>query len=558
MARKKQGFVYGAMILMLSNILVKIIGALFKIPLSNFIGDTSMGYFSTAYSVYSMLFLISTAGLPVAISRMIAAARAKNNAREVERIYKISLAIFLAIGFVGTCLLFFLSNQIAAIPDEPQVAVCLRTISPIMFFVCMASCFRGYFQGNQNMTPTAVSQVIEMLGNLLIGLTAGIWASRNGFAPNEVAAFVLAGVTFGVIASAVYLAFAKWVARRDEEINLDLALSVRSKKEIAKELIWIAIPITLASSILSLTSVIDSMVSVKRLKDMGVGLGYAISAGIDDATVAISIYGAYTAKAVTLFNMPTTIVHPFAVSIIPLISGAKASGDQAGLKRSMDFTFRIVSAICLPCAVGIAVLSKPILDLLFSDKLLFYTASGAAMTSNQVAGQMLTILAPAIFFFGMISVSGAMLQAYGFERMSILSTCCGVIGKLAAAYLFISLPAVGAYGIPLSTFTCYFIMFFFNMFFLVKFVDYKIPIRASLLKPLLASAVCGIFAVLLRRAFLFFVPSKISTILAILGAAMIYVITLFLIRGIDREDVLQLPKGQKLLILLQKLRLIRE
>ena len=137
MSQKKQGFVHGALILMLAGIVVKVVGALFKIPLSNIIGDTAMGYFNTAYSVYSMCFLISTAGLPVAISRMIAASRAEGRTREVERIYKISLGIFTLIGLFGTAFLFFAAENIAAIPSEPELTVCLRAISPIMFFICL-------------------------------------------------------------------------------------------------------------------------------------------------------------------------------------------------------------------------------------------------------------------------------------------------------------------------------------------------------------------------------------------------------------------------------------
>lgn len=556
MSQKKQGFVYGALILMLSNIIVKIVGALFKIPLANVIGDTAMGYFGTAYSVYSMFFLISTAGLPVAISRMIAAAKARGQNREVEKIYRMSLWIFMVIGIIGTAILFFFADLIASFPKEPEVAVCLRTISPIMFFICVASCIRGYFQGRQNMTPTAVSQVVEVMGNLGIGLTLGFWANKKGYAPAQVAAFVLAGVTAGVVLSALYLAFAKSVARRDEETGLLENEAVRSGRALAGELIRIAIPITLASSVLSLTSVIDSMVAVKRLKDAGVGMGFVSSGTIKEAEVAISIYGAYTAKAVTLFNMPPTIIYPFAISILPAISASFATGNQEGLKKTMDFTFRIVSVICLPLAVGMGVMSRQIIDLLFSNKALFETATGT-VTSNAVSATMLTILSVAILFSGLISVSGAMLQAYGHEQKSIISTSLGVLFKLITAYLFIGIPAIGAYGIPLSTLTCYLIMFGFNMFFLMKYVGYRLSIKNILLRPLIAAALCGASAMGSFLLLDLFLPAKIATILAILAAAVVYVVSLFLLKGFRKDDVLQLPKGEFILKILVKLHLIK-
>lgn len=555
MSRKKQGFVGGALILMLSNIIVKIVGALFKIPLKNVIGATAMGYFGTAYSVYSMFFLISTAGLPVAISRMIAAAKAKSKTREVERIYRVSLVIFMTIGAIGSAILFFGSETIASFPGEPEVALCLRTISPIMFFICVASCVRGYFQGLQNMTPTAVSQVVEVMGNLCIGLTLGIWATKHGYRPAEVASFVLAGVTIGVVLSAVYLFFAKTVAKRDKETGLLEQEEVRSGKALAKELIRIAIPITVASSVLSLTSVIDSMVAVGRMKAVGVGLDY-LRASVAEEEVAISIYGAYTAQAVTLFNMPPTITYPFAISIIPAISSALTTGNKEGLRKTMDFTFRIVTVICLPLAVGMGVMSRPIMDLLFKNEDLFESGAGM-VTSNGIAAAMLTILSVAILFSGLVSVSGAMLQAYGHEGKSIISTSLGVLSKFLSVYLFVGIPAVGAYGIPLSTLTCYVIMFGFNMLFLVKFVGYRFSIRKVLLRPLIAATLCGVSAMGGYLALKLVISPRIATVAGIAVGALVYVVSLFLVRGFEKEDVLQLPKGEKILKILTKLRLVR-
>ncbi len=570
MAKKNQGFVYGAFILMLSNLVVKVVGALFKIPLANVIGDTAMGYYSSAYSVYSMLFLISTAGLPVAISRMIASARAQGKAGEMRRIFRASLGLFLVIGLASSLLLYFLAQQIAAIPQEPELALCFKTIAPILFFICLSSCIRGYFQGSQNMVPTAVSQVIEALGNLGVGLTLGVWAAKKGRAPAEVASFVLVGITVGVIASAVYLSFAKMLSAR-EEIPEAKEKSERRTRDVVRELIAIAVPITIASSVLSLTSVIDSMVAVRRMKEIELGRHIdfssiqsmlfslrAVAAPVEENTAAVSIYGAYTAKAVTLFNMPPTLIYPFAISIIPAISAAKSRADRADLHRTMDFTFRIVSLICLPAAVGLSVLSGPIIRLLFSTNETLYTdARGIAVTSNEIAAPMLSILATAILFSGLISVSGAMLQGYGFERKSIFSTCCGVFTKLVSSWVLIGIPAIGAFGIPISTLLCYAVMFFFNMTFLAKHTHYVFSIRKVLLKPLLAAAGCGVTAALSFWLLSSRVGEKPATILAILLAAVVYVLLIFAIKGIEKEEILMLPKGEKLLSLSQKLRLLR-
>ncbi|MBR3837835.1 MAG: polysaccharide biosynthesis protein [Clostridia bacterium] len=554
MAKKKQGFVYGALILMLSNLIVKIVNALFKIPLANSIGDTAMGYFNSAYSIYATCFLISTAGLPVAISRMIAASRAKGRWKEVDAIYRISLLIFLAIGLIGTAGLFFGADAIANLQGEPGLGICIKTISPIMFFVCLVSSIRGYFQGNQNMTPTAVSQVIESLGNLCLGLTAGVFATKNGFAPTTVAAFALGGVTLGIVASSVYMAFAKWVGDRDKEVGLDQ--SCRSKKELAKELILIAIPVTVSSSIMSLTGLMDSLMAVRRINDALVDVThFAIH---DAAPVAVTLYGAYAAKAVTLFNLPPAIIYPFAISIIPAISGADATQDKVALNKTMDFTFRIVTVICLPCAIGMGVMAKPIIDLLFSSsEAIFRNAAGVEFFSNDVVAPMLTILSASILFSGLISVSGAMLQAAGHAHLSIVSTCFGVVAKAVSIWVLIGIPAIGHYGIPISTLLCYVIMFCFNTVFLQKRVNYRLSFRRILLKPLVASVACGVTAGCCHLILSRLIPDSLSTVLSIGLAALVYAVLLFRIGGFDKEDVLQLPKGQTILRILTKIKLIR-
>ena len=553
MSQKKQGFVFGALILMLSNIIVKVVGALFKIPLANVIGDQAMGYFSSAYAIYSMCFLISTAGLPVAISRMIASARARNNVKESDRIYKVSLFLFILIGLLGSSILFFGAGKFAELSKTPGLVICIQTISPIMFFICLVSCFRGYFQGHQNMVPTAISQVIEVMSNLILGLSAGIFASKNGYSAPVIASFALGGITLGVVLSAFYMAFAKSVAKKDRETGL--CDKVRSKRELAKELVAIAIPITISSSIMSLTSVIDSIMAVGRLSDTGVGVNYF---PVEKASeVAISLYGAYQAKAVTFFNLPTTIITPFAISIIPAISGFDAEKDKKSIQKTIDFTFRIVSVICLPCAFGLGVMAKPIISLLFQSSPIFKNALGHIFYSNDVAAPMLSILAPAIVFSGLITVSAAVLQASGHERKSIVSTCCGVAMKALAVWLLVGIPFIGHYGIALSTLLCYLVMFCFNMFFLSHYLDYHLSIRKILLKPFLSALLCGITAGVSYFALCLILPDSLSAICAIGLAALVYVFALFRMKGLSEEDILMLPKGETILKILKKVCLFK-
>ncbi len=554
MSEKKQGFVHGALILMLAGIVVKAVGAFFKIPLSNLIGDTAMGYFNTAYSVYSMCFLISTAGLPVAISRMIASSRAAGRTGEVEKIYRISLLLFLCIGLAGTAFLFFGADLLAAIPAEPQLGICLRAISPIMFFICLVACIRGYFQGHQNMIPTAVSQLIEVMGKLVLGLSGALLAAKKGLSPAAIAAWALGGITLGVVLSALFMTLSKALYDRKNK-----ALSQGEKRRgtaLAKELMGIAIPITVSSSILSLTSVIDSMLAVRRLNEAVVGTAYfPISSAVP---VALTLCGAYMAKSVTLFNLTPTLIYPFAISIIPAISAARAKGDTVGTKSTVDYTFRITSAISLPAAFGLGILARPIIDLLFTENHpVFLRGDGVAVYSNAVAANMLSLLAAAIVFSGLVSVSGAVLQAGGFEQKSIFSTCFGVTAKAVSTYVLVGIPSIGLYGIPLSTLICYLVMFACNMFFLAKDMQYRPDFRKMLLKPALCALACGVCAMVAFWGLHPLLSPKLATVLSIAAGAAVYVLLLFRSRAVSEQDVLLLPKGERILKLLKKLHLIR-
>lgn len=543
---RKQSFVHGAVLLMVSNIIVKLLGAIFKIPLRNLVGVDAMAYFNSAYSFYVLFYMISTAGLPVAISRMVAAANARGNSGEVKRIYKVSMAMFVAIGAVGTAIMVVFSKSFAASTGIGEgLYLSIIAIAPTLFFICITSSYRGYFQGLQNMIPTSVSQVIEAVGKLGIGLIAGYIAIKAGYNNAQVAAFVILGVTVGVIANTLYLAVAKAVPMNNQ-LNSDLCAVPRTRSQISAELIKIAIPITISSSIMSLTNVIDTMVVVNRLVDIGIS-----------TDLARAYYGSYTSSAVTLFNMPPTLIYPFAISVIPALSASFANKDFARSKGTVESTFRIASLIALPCALGMSALSKPIIDLLFRDENIGIALDGSIITSNGVSGPMLSILAIAIFFMGMISVTNSVLQAYGKEMTTIVSTCCGIVMKFITAYLLIGVPQIGVYGIALSTALCYLVIMCFNFYFMVRYTGIVPGMRKIFLKPFVAAVICSAGALgthfLLDKTTL---AGRISTLVAILAAVIIYAVVILLIKGLDREDVAMLPGGKKISAVLIKYNLI--
>ncbi len=539
--KKGQTFMFGAVILMISNILVKVIGAIFKIPLQNLIGVEGMKYFQAAYDIYVAFYMISTAGIPVAISRMIATANSKGNHKEVDKIFKISYWVFFAVGAVGTAVMIFFSKKFASTVIGAEFAI--MAIAPTLFFICISSAYRGYFQGLQNMVPTAVSQVIESVGKLGIGLVAGWYSYKAGYAMPVVAAVTIAGVTIGVIAATVYIAVLKkmFACARDEA--QDPSLAVRSTKSLFYELVIISIPISLASSIMGLTNVVDLWLVPGRLQSAGFTYEYASNC-----------YGAY-AMPKTLFNMPTTLIYPFAISALPAISALCGKGEKQKAVSLMESTFRMASIVALPCALGMSAMAGPILSLLYDIEPI---AVGSLVTNIDVAAPCLMVLGISVFFLGMISVTNSVLQAYGFHNLTIVSTVGGIMAKIIVSYILLGIKSVGLAGAAIGTAACYVTIMVLNIVFIAVKVNYFPSIRRTFLKPLISAVICVIpcifaYDLLTKHGI---VSAKLATLASIAVAVVVYVVMLLMLRGISEEDIKMLPKSQKIIKILRKAKLL--
>lgn len=547
-----QTFMFGAAILMVSNILVKAIGALFKIPLQHLLMEEGMAYFQAAYNIYVSFYMISTAGIPVAISRMIATSNTKGNIKEVNRIFRIAYWVFFVVGLAATVLMIAFSGFFAkqASLDEAQFAMIL--IAPTLFFICLSSAYRGYFQGLQDMVPTAVSQVIESVGKLSIGLIAGWYFLSKGYPIHKVAGFVISGVTIGVIAATVYVIIFKrmFSSAKTEAESLDMP--VRSVKDLLYELVVISIPISLASSIMGLTNVVDTMLVVSRLKATAT-VGITDPALIQAAeAVAKKSYGTY-AMPQTLFNMPTTLIYPFAISALPALSKYYSTGEKQKAGKLMESTFRMASIVALPCALGMSAMARPILSLLYPTNPVTDT-----VTNIDLATPCLMILGLSVFFLGMISVTNSVLQAYHCQNHTIISTVCGIIVKCISTYILLGIKNVGLTGAAVGTALCYLTILILNMFFVATKVGYFPSIRRTFLKPFVSAVICVIPCLAVYMLSCDILGTKLATVASIGVAALVYLFALLILRGISEEDLGMLPKSEKIIKILRKARLISE
>ena len=532
-------FISGVVILAVSNVLQKLIGMSLKIPLHGLLGGEGMGYYAIAYAIYKWFYMISTAGLPVAISIMISESRAKGNFREVGKIYKITLMFLMIIGFTGSLIMMTGSKLFAMLYNQPKSYLAIIALAPTLFFICISSALRGFFQGYQTMIPTAVSQLIESLGKLTIGILLAEVTLGRGLGYNVVAAATVLGLTIGVLIGMIFLIIYKLRFRSSlydaEYLRPDSdTLPIRSGSQIAKTLFMIAVPITLSASIMPFPSLLDSMIISRQLQSIGF-----------NSDLALTYLGDYDALAVSLWNVPPALIYPISYSIVPLISAAKAAGDNARVKLIMNSTIKVASLIALPSSLGMSVLAEPILKLLFNDE------------SAERVAPLLSILALSIFFISMLAVTNSILQVFHHERKPIISMLAGSIIKIAASYTLIGIPAIGIFGAPISTFLCYFTIMMFNFYFVARYVGMIPDVKAMLIRPFISAVFCAGAALAAYKLLSVVIPASIATICAIAVAGLVYGVLIFVIGAITRDDILLLPKGEKLCGFFERLHLLR-
>ncbi|MCI8843814.1 MAG: polysaccharide biosynthesis protein [Oscillospiraceae bacterium] len=524
---KRQSFLHGAAILALGTMLVKLIGACYKIPLGNIIGDDGYGYFTTAYDIYAVLLTISTAGLPVAMSRMISASQALGNNAQIKRVYQASLCVFLPIGILGCGGMLLFSRQLAGFMEQPNAWASIAALAPAVFFVCVISSYRGFFQGQSNMIPTSVSQVFEALCKLLLGLGAAwLVMDRTGDVALAAGGAIL-GVTVGTVISAAYLGVkhkqaAAWLSAHGGTAA-PLGKTVRA-------LLAIAIPITIGAAGLQLINLVDAKIVMTQLK------GYLAQ------TEADGLKGIYN-FCQTLFNLPAAFIVPITVSIIPSITGYLTKGDKKAAWSVEESAIRITGLLGLPCGVGLAALASPILVLL--------RHYGAEQLST---GQpVLFIFGVAVIFNCLVLLTNAIMQAHGNVSTPLIDMLIGGIVKVVVNFILVSRPELNIVGAPIGTLCCYITILALNLFSMRRMLRDCCPRIVRLLaKPLAASLVMG-GAAWAAQGLLFRVlgSNALSCLGGMAAAVAVYAVMVVLLRIITLEDCMLLPKGEKLAKLLK-------
>ncbi len=529
----KRSVVGGALVLSAAGIIVKVLGMLYKLPLAGLLREEGMGYFNSAYTVYSFFFLLSTAGLPVAISILVSAALSgrEHGRREALRILRVTVTCFALVGLCISVLLVFTAEQFANWIGNPPAAGAIAAIAPALLFVCILSALRGYFQGCGNMLPTALSQIVEAAGKLIFGILLARWAMLRYRDASSAASFAVLGVTIGTFLALLCL-LPPWIreARRAPGLSQSALHPREGALSITKRLLKIALPVTLSSSVMSLAGLLDLFLVLRRLTDCGYS-----------PAVANALYGSYSGLAVTLANMPTVLITPIACSAVPILSSA-LSRKRGETARSVAHTaLRVTILIAAPCAVGMSVLSRDILRLLFAPSM----ADGAA--------GYLALLAPSFLFVALCNVSGAVLQAMGRVKTPLWSMLAGATVKLISAWYFLG--KYGMQGAPLSTFLCYLTITALNLAALAK-GGVKLTFRSLFGAALPAALACGAVAIA-TRALLIGTLGRLACLPAALLGGLAYLLILIPLGGIGRAEWRLIPGGRAICKRLEKWKLLR-
>ena len=512
LSNTQKSIVSGMMVLSLVGLVCKIVGALYRIPLAWLIGDEGMGTYQLVFPTYNMLLTISSAGLPVAISRMVSFTLAKDDPRNAKRIFRIALSMLAALGFISMILMIVMSPALAVRSGDPATQPGFVAIAPALLLVCLMSALRGFMQGQQDMVPTAISQLIEQVGKVFVALPLAWLGMRISVA------YAAAGVLLGTsIAEGAALLFMVFVYRRrksafDAIVQNEEEAPIAAKS-LLQRLLTLSIPITLGACIVPIAGFIDSGVLLNRLVDAGI-----------ERTQALALYGRYSGYVLTMINIPTALATAISMSLVPSISSAMAKGDGKQMRRQAGLGLKLSFVIGLPCSIGMSMLSRQLLDLIYH----FNTPEALNSTARLLSMSSMTIV-----LFTVVQSTSGILQGLRKQRIPMYTLMLGVAVKVFLNYTLIGMPQINIYGAPIASISCYLLSMLPNLFYVHKYTGMKLDLwnmagRSAAAAALMAAVLFAAIRLLPDGAFW-------TLVLVAIGVAA-YVAFALLTGAVSKED----------------------
>lgn len=570
MKKKVNSFVNGALILSVAGIIVKILGAIFRIPLGNIIGTQGMGLYQLAYPMYSFLLVISSSGFPVAISRLVAQAQNTGDYKLANRTFKLARKLMFCLGLTAMIIMLALSGFISEQQGNPQSRYALMAIAPAILFVTVMSAYRGYFQGMQNMVPTAVSQILEQFIKLVAGLGFAAYFVRFGVEWG--AAGAVAGVTLSELVALIYVILL-YNSRRSliqKEIkSMTEPTAAISSANIIKDVLLIAVPVAIGSAIMPLVSLIDQLIVINGLKEIvpliadipyGVEHFYQFAQDAGESVLpaltmdqisaqypllyeefitglATSLYGIMSGYCSPITALPLIFSTSIAISIVPAISKAHARREGASVRSTTLTALKLTSLIAFPCAVGIGVMAEPIIKVLYS---------AIDPWEVSIAVNCLRLMALTVLVLPLIHSATAVLQGLGKQNLPVINLALGAfLLKIPLTYFLVKIPGLNVLGAAIGTISIYAFAALLDILCVKYFTRVRLKSLVTFGKPLVSSIAMGIVAL---AVYMFF-SSKISSQLVPMGlgivaGVVVYAVMVVITKMIAKDDLQFVPKSE--------------
>ena len=502
-------------VLGIAGILCKLIGVLFSIPL-NMISPEVATDFYIVYPTYTLLLTISSAGLPVAVSRMVAGFIARKDRNNARNTFVSALIMLLSIGCIFTLLMILTNGLLVNMVGVAETSAGFYAIAPCVMIVCVLSAFRGLVQGQQNMVPTAVSQLIEQVGKVILSLPLAYLGLKKSVAAG--AAGALLGITLAEAAALLYMVIRHYIKKPQfEAFPQDPMAEPVSRSVLMKRLVFISIPITISACIIPFSQFIDSAMMIKRMIHAGLTM-----------TEAHSSYGIFTSVVIRLINIPTALALAISMSLVPAISACRATNDLPAIQRETNTGMRYAFLIGFPCSVGMSILAKQIVY--------FFYGSVSRFTPDKLrlAYELLTFSAMTVVLFTVVQATTSILQGLRKQRIPMYTMIAGVAVKILLNYILIGTPGIDIHGGPYASIACYSIVMIANIFFVCKYAAMPFRVKEWLLRPGLAAAVMGISVYILQKI----LPvHPLLTIVEVAAGILIYIAAAFAFKALTKDDL---------------------
>lgn len=512
----------GATILVIAGIVSKIFGAIFRIPLTNMIGAEGQAYYSAAYAVYNLLFVIATAGFPVAISRMVSSRIAEGDFINAHKSYKLAMKVSWALGIISFIVMFFGAGAIAAAYKNPGAEASMKAISVALLFTPVVASMRGYYQGRQNMKPTGITEVVEQMMRVAVGLTLAYMFYKTNLQ------YAAAGATFGASAGIIAaLAAMAVIYARDKDSRSKLLegsiVKDETDKKRLKELFAFLIPITIGASVMPIMFNIDAGIIVRRLLATGW-----------DPVMAKKLYGLMGGFCDPIINLPNIFIDAICISLMPAVTTAFTLNNKKDLDDHIKTGLKTMMIITYPCAIGLIVLAKPILTMLYYRK---YDEALLAVPALQ-------ILALSIITLSIMRTLQSCLQGIGKMMLPVYNLFIGAIVKAISSYILLGIPAVNINGAAIGSVLAYVTAGILNFRALKKYTDVSLDMKSIFVRPLIAALIMGAAAIVsYKLLYLITSSNAVSTLASVMFAAAVYFVSAFLTGAVTKDEIELIPKG---------------